>query len=181
MPPVQIQHAVVVLGHASPDGVIDKDCHLRMGAVLTGHEAPLHLMRPATALVLSGGCKAAHPCSEAQQMHDWLTTHELAPHTVLLEEWSRTTAENAWCVVHLLADAYPHLARITIICSHAHSVRSRIFFRRALREAGMRVTLEHWTCAAPGVAAWWYEVRCLHHMRRNITAARARRDEMPRS
>lgn len=171
------RRAVVVLGHAHLDGVLDPDGHARM-ATLNEHWSTLGLDDPATSLVLAGGAKSTCPVSEADQMHA-LITHPIAEPQLVPERFSRTTAENAWCVVDvLLRQGGAPFDEIVIVCSRAHAVRSWIFFRRAMRELGLTCRLRF--CYSPTLSpkAWAYEARWLHHIPRNIAAARIRRGEM---
>lgn len=89
---------------------------------------------------------------------------------VYLEQLSRTTAENAWFVMSTLRD----VARITIVSSVAHSLRSLILFRLARREFGMSARISFHFCAGVGFESYLHELRWMHHIPLNIREARAR-------
>lgn len=121
-------------------------------------------------LVLAGGAKAAHPVTEAQQMAALVTW----PGPITLEQYSRTTAENAWCALELIEAGEP----ITVVCSRAHAARSWIFLRLAMRDLGRRHRLRFLIAPSPSWHAWLYELRWLHHIARNCRSAKERREQM---
>lgn len=150
--------AVIVLGHADLDGKIDLDCIARLGS--------LNELDQTQTLILAGGSKATHPVSEAQQMR------ELVQWTgpVVLEEYSRTTAENAWCTMLLVNPGEP----LTIVCSRAQAFRAWLFYRLAMRDARQKHQLRFHLTASPSLMSWLYEMRWLHHAGRNRRTARER-------
>src|SRR4051794_13906524 len=77
----------------------------------------VRLSDPATGLVLPGGCKAPLSVNEARQMLA-LVDEGLLARPALLEEFSSTTAENAWCVTELLRGE-SGLESITLVCAGA--------------------------------------------------------------
>lgn len=158
----------VVLGHADLAGVIDQDCHDRMRTLDRLLACDLE------AVILSGGTKSSCDISEAEQMHQLVDSD--VGSRMILERFSRTTAENAWCCA-LLARSL-QCDELVVFCTRAQSMRGRVFFARALGEVGCDARLRFVYSPAQDLKSWLYELRWAHHIPRNMRSARDRMRQM---
>jgi uncharacterized SAM-binding protein YcdF (DUF218 family) len=120
--------AIIVLGcRVRPDGTASSQLRHRVALAVA-----LYQSGAAPMLVLSGG---GAPVSEAQVMAELATAAGVPPASLLCEDASRNTAENALNSAHLLLDR--RLSQVLLVSSRAHLRRARWLFHLAgLRVAG---------------------------------------------
>ena len=83
-----------------------------------------------------GGTAAANPeATEAGKMAEWLTENGVDPQRVIVEDRSKTTAQNAVFTLKILKEQYPQVKQLAIISSDYHIATGTLLF-------GAEATLE---------------------------------------
>ena len=85
---------------------------------------------PNALIVCTGGGTAAEDktATEAGRMAEWLLADGIAPHRVIVEDKSLTTAQNAIYTFDILAARYPQVRQLAIVSSDYHIATGALLF-----------------------------------------------------
>ena len=118
--------ALVVLGfQLNPDGSMRNELIERLQVALACAE-----QYPNALIVCTGGGTAANnkAATEAGRMAEYLIENGVAPERIVVEDRSRTTAQNAIYTCEILADQHPQVHRLAIISSDYHIATGILLF-----------------------------------------------------
>ena len=136
---------LVVLGfQLQPDGSMDPELIGRCETALTCAEQYPN----AWVLVTGGGTALRKPeITEAGQMAAWLTEHGVDPDRILIEERSRTTAENATYSDAILFE-HPEIRTLAIVTSDYHVGMGSLMFHTIAQRRAYETGEEPYVVAA---------------------------------
>ena len=118
--------AIVALGfQLAPDGSMRDELVQRLKVVLNSAEK-----YPRAMIVCTGGGTASEneSVTEAGRMAEWLTEHGVAPERVIVEDKSRTTAQNAMFTLDILEKQHPRVRQLAIVSSDYHIATGTLLF-----------------------------------------------------
>ena len=118
--------AIVALGfQLAPDGSMRDELVQRLKVVLNSAEK-----YPRAMIVCTGGGTASEneSVTEAGRMAEWLTEHGVAPERVIVEDKSRTTAQNAMFTLDILEKRHPQVRQLAIVSSDYHIATGTLLF-----------------------------------------------------
>lgn len=118
--------AIVALGfQLAPDGSMRDELVQRLKVVLNSAEK-----YPRAMIVCTGGGTASEneSVTEAGRMAEWLTEHGIAPERVIVEDKSRTTAQNAMFTLDILEKQHPRVRQLAIVSSDYHIATGTLLF-----------------------------------------------------
>lgn len=144
-----LDNDLTINGSVLPDGLPDTDelCIIALGFQLypDGSMKPELLERlrvvlksarkyPNAFIVCTGGGTAPEnqDVTEAGQMADYLILNGIDPDRIIVEDSSRTTAQNAVYTLDILEEEYPQVTQLAIISSNYHIPRSTLLFNAAI-------------------------------------------------
>ena len=117
---------IVVLGfQLNPDGSMRDELIQRLTVAKRCAEK-----YPNALIVCTGGGTAAEDktATEAGRMAEWLLADGIAPHRVIVEDKSLTTAQNAIYTFDILAARYPQVRQLAIVSSDYHIATGALLF-----------------------------------------------------
>ena len=117
---------IVVLGYElSADGSMKPELIGRLETALRSAEK-----YPNAYIACTGGGTARNnkTVTEADQMAQWLMDRGVAPERIIVENKSRSTAQNAIYTCDILAKSYPHITHLALVTSDYHLSYSCLFF-----------------------------------------------------
>lgn len=117
---------IAVLGYAlNPDGSMQDELISRLNTALTAAEQYPN----AYVLCTGGGTAANNPhVTEGGSMGEWLLTHGIDQNRLIIENKSRTTAENAEYSYEILRRDYPRVRSAAIVSSSYHIAWGSLLF-----------------------------------------------------
>lgn len=133
--------AIAVLGYAlNPDGSMQDELISRLNTALTAAEQYPN----AYVLCTGGGTAAYNPhVTEGGLMGEWLLAHGLDENRLIIENQSRTTAENAGNSYEILRRDYPQVRSVAIVSSSYHIAWGSLMFEAVfLKSASEQQTPE---------------------------------------
>lgn len=131
--------ALAVLGYQlNEDGSMQEELLERLAVAL--HCAEQY---PEAYVICTGGGTAARnpAATEGSVMGEWLTAHGLDKKRLIIEDQSRTTAENALNSYSILLKDYPQIRSVAIISSSYHIAWGSLMFEAAF----LKYASEHQT------------------------------------
>ena len=121
---------IIALGfQLYPDGSMKPELLERLRVVLKSARK-----YPNAFIVCTGGGTAPEnqDVTEAGQMADYLILNGIDPDRIIVEDSSRTTAQNAVYTLDILEEEYPQVTQLAIISSNYHIPRSTLLFNAAI-------------------------------------------------
>ena len=118
--------AIIVLGfQLNPDGTMKEELIHRLEVAKNSAEK-----YPDARIVCTGGgtAKENPDATEAGKMAEWLIDQGISPDRILVEDQSRTTAQNAMYTLNLLSEECPQVTRLAIVTSDYHIATGLLLF-----------------------------------------------------
>lgn len=147
----------IVLGAAGGDGHITNNCCARVVKLL-------NLVKIDDVVILSGGAKGGNSNSEAMQMRQMIARDDIE---IILEEESHLTVENALYSITLIKQMRTP-ARITVITSRSHYLRSRLFFHYVQKHYGTNYKITWKLAPTVQMSAWLIELLGLLYLPKHL-------------
>lgn len=138
---------IIVLGYQlNPDGSMKDELISRLENTLLCAEA-----YPNAYVVCTGGGTAGlNPdATEAGEMAKWLIEHGIDKKRLLVEDQSKTTAENAMFSYDLLREKHPQVTSAVIVTSDYHLVWGMILFETQFVLSGREISIVGHTAVHP--------------------------------
>ena len=109
---------IVVLGYQlNADGTMRSELEGRLERALDA----AFLYENAYILVTGGGTASLNPeATEADKMAEWLVDNGISKERIIIENKSKTTAENALFSYAIIKDSYPEINEVAIVTSDYH-------------------------------------------------------------
>lgn len=120
------EFCIVALGfRLNPDGTIQDELEQRLNVVLKSAEK-----YPNAYIVCTGGGTATEnpSATEAGEMAKWLKAKGISEERIIVEDQSKTTAQNAIFSYEILRSQYPQVSQIAIISSDYHIATGTLLF-----------------------------------------------------
>ena len=117
---------IVALGfQLNPDGSMKDELTERLKVVLNSAEK-----YPNAKIVCTGGGTATEneEATEAGRMAEWLAENGISPDRIIVENESKTTAQNAMFTLNRLEEEYPQVRKLAIISSDYHIATGTLLF-----------------------------------------------------
>ena len=117
---------IVALGfQLNPDGSMRDELIERLEVVLRSAEK-----YPNAIIACTGGGTAAEneEATEADRMAEWLVSRGISPDRILVENESKTTAQNAMFTLTMLKSDYPQVRQLAIVSSDYHIPTGTLLF-----------------------------------------------------
>ena len=117
---------IVALGfQLNPDGSMKDELTERLKVVLNSAEK-----YPNAKIVCTGGGTATEneEATEAGRMAEWLAENGISPDRIIVENESKTTAQNAMFTLNRLEEEYPQVRQLAIISSDYHIATGTLLF-----------------------------------------------------
>ena len=118
---------IVVLGfQLKPDGTMKDELIERLTVALKSAEK-----YPNAYIACTGGGTASEnkDATEAGKMAEWLIGHGIGKERVIVEDKSKTTAQNAIFTCEILTSNYPSVKKLVIVSSDYHIATGELLFK----------------------------------------------------